>query len=377
MRKMGRAGLALAIAGALIFGAGFIGAGGDMSVVNGSFGPISVHLPATGGTKTTNGIGGGRDKPVTTPPPTHTDTVDIVDGGHHDGHEEQHHAEDEDCRSFPGEDLRKMKLDINYADVVLQTSFDTNVYVYSEKLDDFRFSTDKKGVLSIESRDMKTVWGINLGASRPTLTVAVPAALDSLEADVSCGNIELEEMSLGKLCLDSNMGDVYAHGVECRSAELSCDCGSVQALNIICSEKLEAESDMGDVTVEKCEVGGKLKAESSCGKVTVNGCTAADAELSSDMGDVIAYWLSVTDRVKLDCDCGAIEFTGLTAGKSIEIDNSMGAISGTLPGSMTDYSIEAGTDLGSCNLPSKLELGNIKLKVHDSCGSIDVKFEED
>lgn len=373
MKKLGKAGLALVIAGALIFGAGFIGARGDMSVVNGNMGPFRVQIADgsahsgfffTGGSSP-NGIGGGRNKPLTTPPPASpaaTATI-YTDGAHHD-----------ECQSFPGEDLRKVGLDINYADVVLLTSFDDNVYVYSGNPNDFRVTTDKKGVLKIESRDMKTVWGINLGTTRPTLTVAV---LETLEADVSCGNIELEEMSVGKLRLDSSMGDVYVCGVECRSAELSSDCGSVQALSVICSEKLEADSDMGDVTVENCEVGSKLNAESNCGKVTVTDCTAADAEISSDLGDVCVYRLACARTLNLDCDCGAIKFDGLTAGKSIEMDNSMGSIEGTLPGSITDYSIEAGTDLGSNNLPSKLEMGNIKLKVHASCGSIDVGFEDD
>lgn len=390
MRKMGKAGLALVIAGALIFGAGFIGARGDMSVVNGSLGPMIVQLPATGSAKgsgSVSGIGGGRDKPVTTPAPTTRPAVTpppYTDGAHHDehgyesdGHEERHHADGADCRSFPCEDVRRIELDISLADVTFLPSSDGTVSIACDKLDDFTVSLDKSGTLKVGSRNRITIFGLG-SVSRQTLSVAVPESLRcSLEADVDCGNIQLEGLSLDKLKLDSDMGDVYVYGVECAAADLSSSCGSVQAHSVISSGKLEVDSDMGDVTVENCTAASELKVDSSCGKVTVNGCSAKSAELDADMGDIGAYWLSVTDRVKLDCDCGAIEFTGLGAGKGIEIDNSMGSIEGTLPGSITDYSIESSTDLGSNNLPSKLELGSIKLKAHASCGSIDISFEND
>lgn len=383
MRKIGLAGLALAVAGALIFTAGFIGARGDMSVVNGSMGPFRVQLAdgqvhsGSGGSK--SGLGGGRDKPLTTPPPASPAATATIysDGSHHDEHGEQHRADSADCRSFPAGDVRKIVLDIDFADVALLPSSGADVYVSCDRLDDFTVSLDKGGTLKVDSRNKITVFSLG-SDSRPALSVTVPESLCcSLEADVDCGNIQLENLSLEKLKLDSDMGDVYVYGVECAGAELSSNCGSVQAYSVTSSGRLEIDSDMGDVTVENCSAAAELKVDSNCGRVTVNGCSAKSAELDADMGDIGAYWLSVTGTVKLDCDCGAIEFKGLSAGKSIEIHNSMGAISGTLPGSITDYSIESGADLGSNNLPSELELGGIKLKVHDSCGSIDVRFEDD
>lgn len=380
MRKMGKAGLALALVGIVVFGLGFIGARGDLSVVNGSIGPMGVHLPATGGTRSDSsqsGIGGGRNKPVTTPPPADRAPVS-TDGSHHDeheydGHDGQHTA---DCRSFPHGDVRKIELDLDLADLVLYPSPDGNVYVSSDRLDDFRISLDKNGTLNVESRSRVTFFGIS--ADSPTLTVTLPESLIcSLEADVDCGKIQLEDLNLDKLKLDADMGDVYVNGVVCSSADLKSSCGSVQALSVTSSGKLEVKSALGDVTLENCAAAAELKAESDCGKVTVDGCAAEKAELEADMGDVGAYWLSVSDSIKLDCDCGAIEFEGLTAGRSIEIDNSMGAIKGILSGSIAAYSIESGTDLGSCNLPSKLEMGDIRLKVHASCGSIDISFEDD
>lgn len=378
MKKMGMAGLALVIVGALVFGAGYIGARGDLSVVNGNLGPFRVQLTdghvhsgffSTDGDSSKSGIGGGRNKPVTTPPvPTPTPIRDVDTGS------------DADSQSFKGEDVREIEINAQGADVVILPSFDGKVTVSAQKLEVYSISLDKNGVLSVEKKgkDKVTIFGLNLTGDLPELRVTMPKEqITSLEVNNSCGNITLEKHALGEVELETDMGDVYVHLTECLSAELSSDCGEVKAFHLVSSRDLSADCDMGDVRLENCEAGGKLTADSSCGKVTVIDCTAVDAELGSDLGDVAVSNLDCVRDVSIDCDCGAIKLSKLSAGRSIEIENSMGSIEGTLAGSISDYSIESKTDLGSNNLPSKLELGTIKLKVHDSCGSIDIDFEED
>ncbi|MCM1149921.1 MAG: DUF4097 domain-containing protein, partial [Butyricicoccus sp.] len=292
-------------------------------------------------------------------------------------HDEQHHA-DAGGQSFPGADVKRIELEINRADVVFSPSPDGNVYVYSDSPDDFRVSLDKNGRLTVESRDKNTLVLFGAAGEKPVLTVTLPAELGcALDAEVSMGSIQLENLSLGQVELDTDMGDVYVYGLACLSAELGSDCGSVQANSVTSSGGLSADADMGDVSVENCRAAGELDADSSCGKVFVSACSAADAEISAELGDVTVWELDCQRSIGIDCDCGAMEFKGLRA-RSIELENDMGSIEGRLPGSITDYSIESGVDMGSNSLPKSFSSGgSIRLKAYADCGSIDIVFEDD
>lgn len=378
MKKTVIAGLALIAAGALVFGAGFVGAHGDLSVINGNFGPFGVHFTDgnvhsgfyTNVSGSSHGIGGGRDKPVTTPPPTRADEVvsvaDVSDTL-------------ENLTAEP-EGLREIIIKELYADVEILPSDDGEIHISAEKRSDFYCEVSNGGgVLSIERKG--TVKPIILGfdsASRSTLRVCVPEGMSlKLEIENNCGDITVSDLSFGGVELETALGNVSIENVKCSSAELDSSMGSVLAQNVQSTGDLSAESDMGDVLVDTVSAGGKLTAESSYGAVTVSNSSARELELGSDMGNVSVFDSSAQSKAELDCSFGSIEFRSLSAGREIDIDNDMGSIEGTLAGSMSDYSIESSVDLGSSNLPASLKLGSILLTVTADCGSIDISFEDD
>lgn len=376
MKKTAIAGLALVLVGALVFGAGYIGTRGDLSVMNGNLGPFRVHLTddrvetgfSPSSDSSQSGIGGGRDKPVTTPPPHSLNEPEKPARSTADGEE----------RELDGAGIKRIVIKESFADIELRPSDDGQIHVTSEKRDDFYCEiSSKDGVLSIE-RKGGSFWGVNLGSlTRSSLLVLIPAQLSyALYIENSCGDVSVSELTLGNVEIEAALGSVSFEDVQCTGAKLDSDCGSVSVSRVTCVGDLSAQSDLGDVTIEDVSVSLRLEAECSCGSVTVSGAMASDAELESDMGDINVSDLSVGGTAKLDCDCGSISFSNLSAVWAIEIENSMGSIEGTLPGSISDYSIESGTDLGSNNLPNKFHSGSISLKVFADCGSIDIGFFE-
>ena len=381
MKKIAVAGLAMLAAGAVIFGAGCLGAWGDLSVVNGNLGPFRVQLTdghihsgffrTSSADSSAHGIGGGRDKPMTTPAPVPTPPPMRVDSAEADGNYESLTAE--------AAGIREIKITELFADVEIWPSGDGEIHISAEKRGDFYCTVSSSGgVLSIERKGKINLLPFGLNSSPgSTLRVYVPEGTDfKLEVKNNCGDITVSDLSFGEVELETAMGSVSLENVQCFSAELDSSMGSVLARNVDCTGDLSAESDMGDVQADAVSAGGKLKAESSCGNVTISSSSARELESSSDMGNVSVFDAAAQDKAELDCSCGSIEFRALSAGREIEIDNNMGSIEGVLAGSISDYSIESEVDLGSSNLPSSLSLGSIFLKVSADCGSSDIEFED-
>jgi len=371
MKKMLIAGLALIVTGGIIFGAGFLGARGDLSVVNGNLGPFRVHLTdgrVESGFMTTgpHGIGGDRSgisDPVLPSGSTSPSTVS---------------SRSQENMTFPSEGIKSIVINERCADVEIWPSDDENIYVYAETWDGcYCEANSRGGVLSIERKTPNWIFGLNLGSDRQsTLRVLVPEGLAcNMDIDSSFGSVSVSDLRFNEVSIDADMGDVSFENVLCAGAELDADCGDVLVRSVECSGDLSADTDMGNVTIDGVSVSRELSADSSCGNVAVSSASAGSAELSSDMGDVRAFDLTCVSSAKLDCDCGSIEVRALKAGKEIEMENSMGSIEGTLAGSMDDYSIESGTDLGSNNLPQELQRAGVLLKVFADCGSIDIGFE--
>lgn len=376
MKKITVTGLALLAAGAVIFGAGFIGARGDLSVANGNIGPFKVQVTdgrihsgffrtGSADSSSARGIGGGRDKPMTTPPPIPTPTPVLDDGP------------DTDIQRFAGSDVKEIELNISYADVELCSTDTMYVYVLSEDMDDFVVTLDKNGVLTVESRDMNTVLGLGLLGEAPGLKIALPAErYFELDIENSCGNVSVSGLTLSGVDIDVDMGDISVETLQCKKMKLDAACGAIYADTVTCAGEFAADADLGDITLRNVHTSGILKADSACGAVEVIDSLAEDAELSADMGDISAVNLVCSGNAKLECDCGAIEFTSLSAAGSIEIENSMGSVEGTLAGSFDDYSVESKASLGSNNLPEMLSRNGIQLRVFTDCGSIDISFEK-
>ena len=118
------------------------------------------------------------------------------------------------------------------------------------------------------------------------------------------------------------------------------------------SAKTELSTDFGNIDVSG--LNGSLSAECDYGEIKITG------------GDF--------SKLDLKSDCGNIKFTGIS-GINMNMECSLGDISGTISGDASDYSIWAASDAGKCNLTPSAD-GPMQLSAQTNLGNIDIHFEQ-
>ena len=216
------------------------------------------------------------------------------------------------------------------------------------------------GELHIEKqmeRDwFRTFWDFDFGGRR--LTVRVPKNtvialnVETSNASIALSGLGFETLSLRTSNARVEMEDVaVAQGVDVKSSS-----GSLYLTNVTAQGDINTRTSNG--SVEFTGVGGaNVVVDTSNGKVTLEDFTArgVDAKTSN----------------------GAISLAGVDVQQELRFTASNGSITGSLAGSMKDYSIKSHTSNGHNNLPEELGLGARSLTATTSNGRIDVGFEAD
>lgn len=242
--------------------------------------------------------------------------------------------------------------------------------------DEFRFTWNSaeegkiqidaaEGVLSVidgrEERDafgyFTNVW--NRGIAYGPLsylynqaTLEVPASFGGqLEIDVWNGSVSLSGMELSAAKITTSNSSIKI--TDCNITSLSAETknGEVR-LSGVTADTAEVNSSNGYVEIAATSCKTLLTAKTSNGMVKADNVSAASVALKTSNG-AIEVWKLQSDR--------------------IELKTSNGAIFGMIVGAEEDFSIDAATSLGACNLTSR-EGGSKSLYAHTSCGAINVTF---
>ena len=117
---------------------------------------------------------------------------------------------------------------------------------------------------------------------------------------------------------------------------------------------------------------GSININISCGNVEINNVKLQDLDIENSVGHIDLKGVE-SDRSKIDATCGNVDFQNLNS-KNIDVNMSIGNISGSLYGNVNDYTIDAIVNLGNCNLQNS-KTGFKKLNIRNTCGNIDINFE--
>lgn len=315
MKKAFHIGLILLLVGLGLFINGYKGAGGDLSTINGSLGTFTLN------------VGNGEKA-------------------------------DNNSETFPTDGLRRVVIDEGSAAVRVGLSPDGQIHVTWQDREGETLSVRSSGGTLTLKRNVPHL-GIDLASVGVPLTteVLLPASLAvDLELSSDNGGVTLDALALdGDAVLSSGNGDIRLDGVTLGD--------------------LRVDNDNGTITLSgSC---GKVTLEGDNGSVYVEDLLCRSLEIESDNGGVHLSRVTAETTLSAQLNAGSITLENVAAGQSLSFKSDLGSIHGTLAGSRDDYSIEAGTDLGACNLPAKWNKGAIRLEVFTDLGAIDVTFAED
>ena len=251
MKRSTMLGLALLLAGALAFFAGYFGGGRDLGALNGSLGPIGISA----------GRGAG-------------------------------YAQKEYSVFSAG--IMQIVLDESNADVtVIRTgkkpggSSSDIVVEYQDSADSALDITSYNGVLTIKRRERAGIF-LWFGDDDLHTELWLPRGLEAeLFVETDNGSITVEEVDLrGDAEFSSDNGAISVKDSRVGELTLDSDNGKLEAANVQCAS-LEAEADNGRVTLSDISAETSLYAKTSNGAITVDNVSAGKrVELRSSNGSI-------------------------------------------------------------------------------------------
>lgn len=138
--------------------------------------------------------------------------------------------------------------------------------------------TENGGTATLEIGDARGAWG-HIGPSfdvgwfgpegteRAQITVAAPEGTDVV-VDSDFGDLDVEDVALGDLTVDSAYGSIRASGAA-ENLDLELEFGDANAAGLAVSGTISIYTDFGDVDLRSPEVPGSVDVEASFGNVTV------------------------------------------------------------------------------------------------------------
>ncbi len=253
--------------------------------------------------------------------------------------------------------LRKIELDEDTAEVRLRPSPDDLIHVLYQDSDARHLQISVSG---------GTLTLRRVSTSRLVLFGSSPSLVTMLEIPVP-SDVELK--------IRTDTGSISAEGLDTGlDARFESDTGRI-VLRDLTLRDLVLDSGTGHT-----ELSGSCRdvdIESDTGSSAITGLTCRSFKLDSDTGSVTLTDLDAEADLQAETDTGSITLQNVSAGHTLSFKTDTGGIRGVLAGTMSDYSISAGSGTGRCNLPSQSGGSGTALKVKSGTGSIDISFAGD
>ena len=192
-----------------------------------------------------------------------------------------------------------------------------------------------------------------------TVTVVLPRdAKIGLEIITSNGGITMQNFNaLGTVRLTTSNASVHVRDVACSQLRLCTSNGRVDIENIAARQGIAVRTSNAAIHASL------IRAHDAVSLTTTNSAVRLEKASGGDILSVRTTNASIT--------CNGCLFPCVT------LKTSNGKIAGTMPGSIADYNVDAGTTNGSCSLPSHKANGSRTLIAHTSNASIQMHFEDD
>lgn len=278
--------------------------------------------------------------------------------------------------------VSEIVVDINVDGLRIESSEDGQIHVqYTQRRRRPYTLTQRNGVLRITQEQKGWHWfsfdmGWNSAETAMILSLPQPfrgdLTLRSSTGDIRAGTLHLT----GGLDCTSDTGSVELSGLKAASARVEVDTGSIRGEDWAVDGGISVESDTGAVSAIRWQAGGALDVDSDTGAVRLEDCAAEGPLQCSNSTGAIRLIRVAAPSVYVDSSTGAVTLDALCA-PLIEIESNTGAVRGTIEGAERDYTIEAESDVGDCNLRTRAGLTEKMLRVESDVGDIDLTFTQE
>lgn len=280
----------------------------------------------------------------------------------------------EGAEDFSGEDVTDLVIDDDYNAISFVPSADKDIHItyYEVEEGDYTF-TVADGTLTIAPE--KKDWWRNIGIFHyqpKTMVIEVPKTMGSVSVEADASSLTMEDVTFaGSLAIDADAGDVTLNHVGSKNLSVDSSAGSV-TLATVTTGKIRISADAGSVGFTDVSA-GDTTIETSAGKVDGQNAEVADLTIESDAGTVLLDTVT-GDQISILTSAGKIEFAKLTVNEGLTIKSDFGAVTGTLCGDLSDFTITSQVDAGENNLPTAYQGGDKTLDVSASAGSVKIDF---
>lgn len=210
-----------------------------------------------------------------------------------------------------------IEIDTKNADINLQVT-DNQAYVELVNKEKYRLKVDIEGnTLDIEVEEPWFDWfTIDFSLNTPTLNVYLPKdTYDMLQAKTKNGKVEVKDVEVKELKMESNNGKIVVKDVKSSLINLESDNGEIILENS--TGKIIGQTSNGNVNITKNVIDEPIRLETNNGNVTIitnNEPTNATYQLKTHNGDIKVFGSEYFDTVvgngenliQLDTDNGNI-----------------------------------------------------------------------
>ncbi len=247
------------------------------------------------------------------------------------------------------EEFSSISIESDTADVRFLPANDGKCKVVCFERESVKHSVSvSEGVLTVKAVNNREWYEYLMSIGKDTLTVYLPQSeygalkiasdtsdieipqnfrFNSVEIDVSTGDVECFASVTGALKIKTSTGDIEVEGITAGSMELSVSTGEVSVEDIACS--------------------GDLKITVSTGKTKLENVTCKDLFSKGSTGDITLKNVIASEKFTIERSTGDVRFERSDAAE-LFIKTDTGDVKGTL---LSEKTFEAKTDTGGVSVP--------------------------
>lgn len=297
---------------------------------------------------------------------------DVRKLGSHEPYEDKHYDAQELNTSLVVEDE-----DVDFE--ILPSTDEYMHFDYSENSEEYYEITESNNTLSIIKKTSYdwTDYILNWNYESIELIVYVPAGVNvTASIDISNGDIDISNIKATSIIAETENGHVDLENVNViNDVELDSENGKI-VLTDVTAKSILGETSNGGVKLENVITSGNTTVSTKNGSISCTEVDSLNFKGTTSNGKITFKNVTAIEEVYGKTSNNSISIEAVSVGTRLYLKSGNGSISGTVIGSLEDFSFDCDTDNGSCNLPTNLGNGSKKMEISTNNGSIKITFIE-